>query len=104
MKSRVNFLKYHKPEKDVSFIKNSAVYKLIHGLDGQPNCGISNRPEKVAAEDDIKRVCEKNFSQSQYKLWLFCFISVCNTMSVIISNSKIFFTSLYILFYTSIQS
>lgn len=52
----MNFLKYQKPEKDVSFIKNSETYKLIHGLDSQPTCGISNRPEKVAAEDDIKRV------------------------------------------------
>ena len=68
MKHRVNFLKYHKPEKDVSFIKNSAVYKLIHGLDGQPNCGISNRPEKVAAEADIKRVSVKNPLVSQYKI------------------------------------
>lgn len=52
----MNFLKYQKPEKDVSFIKNSETYKLIHGLDSQPSCGISNRPEKVAAVDDIKRV------------------------------------------------
>lgn len=53
--SRVNFLKYQKPEKDLSFIKNSDVYKLIHDQDA-PKCGIELRPELVIAEEDVRKV------------------------------------------------
>lgn len=51
----VNFLKYQKPEKDLSFIKNSDVYKLIHDQDA-PKCGIELRPEMVLAEEDVRKV------------------------------------------------
>lgn len=50
----VNFLKYQKPEKDLSFIKNSDVYKLIHDQDA-PKCGIELRPEMVLAEEDVRK-------------------------------------------------
>ncbi|XP_058812041.1 uncharacterized protein LOC131676762 isoform X4 [Topomyia yanbarensis] len=51
----VNFLKYQKPEKDLSFIKNSDVYKLIHDKD-PPKTGIELRPEMVLAEEDVRKV------------------------------------------------
>ncbi|XP_058812038.1 uncharacterized protein LOC131676762 isoform X2 [Topomyia yanbarensis] len=50
----VNFLKYQKPEKDLSFIKNSDVYKLIHDKD-PPKTGIELRPEMVLAEEDVRK-------------------------------------------------
>lgn len=50
----VNFLKYQKPEKDLTFIKNSDVYKLIHDQDA-PKCGIELRPELVLAEEDVRK-------------------------------------------------
>ncbi|XP_029729768.2 uncharacterized protein LOC109425390 isoform X5 [Aedes albopictus] len=52
---RVNFLKYQKPEKDLTFIKNSDVYKLIHDQD-TPKSGIELRPELVLAEEDVRKV------------------------------------------------
>ena len=52
---RVNFLKYQKPEKDLSFIKESETYRMIHNLD-RPENGIEKRPERVAAEEDILKV------------------------------------------------
>nr|XP_019556195.2 pinin-like isoform X4 [Aedes albopictus] len=51
---RVNFLKYQKPEKDLTFIKNSDVYKLIHDQD-TPKSGIELRPELVLAEEDVRK-------------------------------------------------
>ncbi|XP_062565987.1 uncharacterized protein LOC134228297 isoform X4 [Armigeres subalbatus] len=51
---RVNFLKYQKPEKDLTFIKNSDVYKLIHDQDA-PKSGIELRPELVLAEEDVRK-------------------------------------------------
>ncbi|XP_035891133.1 uncharacterized protein LOC118502703 isoform X3 [Anopheles stephensi] len=51
---RVNFLKYQKPEKDLSFIKNSDVYKLVHDMD-PPKSGIELRPEMVVAEEDVRK-------------------------------------------------
>ncbi|XP_021713059.1 PDZ and LIM domain protein Zasp isoform X6 [Aedes aegypti] len=50
----VNFLKYQKPEKDLTFIKNSDVYKLIHDQDA-PKSGIELRPELVLAEEDVRK-------------------------------------------------
>ncbi|XP_029729769.2 pinin isoform X6 [Aedes albopictus] len=50
----VNFLKYQKPEKDLTFIKNSDVYKLIHDQD-TPKSGIELRPELVLAEEDVRK-------------------------------------------------
>lgn len=52
--NRVNFLKYQKPEKDLTFIKNSDVYKLIHDQDA-PKSGIELRPELVLAEEDVRK-------------------------------------------------
>jgi PDZ and LIM domain protein 5/6/7 len=54
-------LKYQKPEKDVSFIKNSETYKMIHHLDKEPESGIEARPEKVVAEEDLRRILNANF-------------------------------------------
>ncbi|XP_058061362.1 PDZ and LIM domain protein Zasp isoform X2 [Anopheles bellator] len=50
----VNFLKYQKPEKDLSFIRNSDVYKLVHDMD-PPKSGIELRPEMVVAEEDVRK-------------------------------------------------
>lgn len=52
---RVNFLKYQKPEKDLSFLKNSETYRTIHHMTPVEN-GIEKRPEVVAAEQDILKV------------------------------------------------
>jgi hypothetical protein len=53
--NRVNFLKYQKPEKDLSFLKNSETYRAIHHLSPVEN-GIERRPALVAAEDDLLKV------------------------------------------------
>lgn len=68
----VNFLKYQKPEKDLSFIKNSDVYKLIHDQDA-PKCGIELRPEMVLAEEDVRKVMhdETIFQPRKYKAFLY---------------------------------
>jgi hypothetical protein len=52
---RVNFLKYQKPEKDLSFLKNSETYRTIHHLTPHEN-GIEKRPAMVAAEEDVLKV------------------------------------------------
>lgn len=52
---RVNFLKYQKPEKDLSFLKNSETYRTIHHL-GQHENGIEKRPAMVVSEEDILKV------------------------------------------------
>ena len=52
---RVNFLKYQKPEKDLSFLKNSETYRQIHHLTPVEN-GIEKRPAIVAAEEDMLKV------------------------------------------------
>ncbi|XP_021713055.1 PDZ and LIM domain protein Zasp isoform X2 [Aedes aegypti] len=57
---RVNFLKYQKPEKDLTFIKNSDVYKLIHDQDA-PKSGIELRPELVLAEEDVRKSLTAGF-------------------------------------------
>lgn len=49
---RINFLKYKKPEKDLSNLHRSEVYKLIHN-DGKAANGISERAPKVLAPDDF---------------------------------------------------
>lgn len=46
---RINFHKYsHKHDN----LKNSAVYRMVHGLDDQPAPAIADRPEKMQAVDD----------------------------------------------------
>lgn len=52
---RVNFLKYQKPEKDLSYLKNSETYRTIHHLTPVEN-GIAKRNPLVAAEEDILKV------------------------------------------------
>lgn len=52
---RVNFLKYQKPEKDLSFLKNSETYRTIHHMNPVEN-GIEKRSSFVAAEADILKV------------------------------------------------
>lgn len=52
---RVNFLKYQKPEKDLSFLRNSETYRQIHHLTPHEN-GIEKRPAMVAAEEDVLKV------------------------------------------------
>lgn len=68
----VNFLKYQKPEKDLTFIKNSDVYKLIHDQDA-PKCGIELRPELVLAEEDVRKVMhdETIFQPRKDRVFLF---------------------------------
>ncbi|XP_055617766.1 LIM domain-binding protein 3 isoform X2 [Toxorhynchites rutilus septentrionalis] len=68
----VNFLKYQKPEKDLSFIKNSDVYKLIHDKD-PPKTGIELRPELVLAEEDVRKVMhdETIFQPRKSKVFLY---------------------------------
>lgn len=53
---RVNFLKYKKPEKDLSNLNRSEVFKIIHHIEREPRAGIPARPEKVMAADDVIRV------------------------------------------------
>lgn len=53
---RVNFLKYKQPEKDLSHLDKSEVFKIIHHLEDEPKHGISARPEKVVAADDIRQI------------------------------------------------
>ncbi|XP_061505874.1 proteoglycan 4 isoform X1 [Anopheles gambiae] len=69
---RVNFLKYQKPEKDLSFIKNSDVYKLVHDMD-PPKSGIELRPEMVVAEEDVRKVMkdETIFQPRKSKVFLY---------------------------------
>ncbi|CAO1388389.1 unnamed protein product [Diamesa serratosioi] len=55
----VNFLKYQKPEKDLSFLKNSETYRTIHHLTPKEN-GIEKRPATVAAEEDILKCASPN--------------------------------------------
>lgn len=54
---RVNFLKYKKPEKDLSNLDRSEVFKIIHNMEYQPRSGIQVRPPKVMAEEDVRKVC-----------------------------------------------
>lgn len=56
---RINFLKYKKPEKDLSNLKSSEVFKIIHHLEKEPKHGIQVRPAKVAAEEDMRNVCPR---------------------------------------------
>uniref|UniRef100_A0A182M6B3 PDZ domain-containing protein n=1 Tax=Anopheles culicifacies TaxID=139723 RepID=A0A182M6B3_9DIPT len=69
---KVNFLKYQKPEKDLSFIKNSDVYKLVHDMD-PPKSGIELRPEMVVAEEDVRKVMkdETIFQPRKSKVFLY---------------------------------
>ncbi|CRL04620.1 CLUMA_CG017688, isoform A [Clunio marinus] len=55
----VNFLKYQKPEKDLSFLKNSETYRTIHHLAPAEN-GIEKRPAVVAAEEDMLKCSSPN--------------------------------------------
>lgn len=48
-------MKYQKPEKDLSFLKNSETYRTVHHLTPKEN-GIEKRPATVAAEEDILKV------------------------------------------------
>lgn len=68
----VNFLKYQKPEKDLSFIRNSDVYKLVHDMD-PPKSGIELRPEMVVAEEDVRKVMkdETIFQPRKAKVFLY---------------------------------
>ncbi|CAG9802844.1 unnamed protein product [Chironomus riparius] len=56
---RVNFLKYQKPEKDLSFLKNSETYRQIHHMVQHEN-GIEKRPAMVAAEEDVLKCASPN--------------------------------------------
>uniref|UniRef100_A0AAG5CPF2 PDZ domain-containing protein n=1 Tax=Anopheles atroparvus TaxID=41427 RepID=A0AAG5CPF2_ANOAO len=68
----VNFLKYQKPEKDLSFIRNSDVYKLVHDIE-PPKSGIELRPELVVAEEDVRKVMkdETIFQPRKAKVFLY---------------------------------
>ncbi|XP_060517139.1 glutamic acid-rich protein isoform X2 [Cylas formicarius] len=47
----INFLKYQPPPKNLSYLQNSEVYRLIHGMD-QPMRGVGVRAEKILSEKD----------------------------------------------------
>ncbi|XP_055587245.1 titin-like isoform X3 [Uranotaenia lowii] len=68
----VNFLKYQQPEKDLSFIKDSEVYKLVHDQN-PPKSGIELRPELVVAEEDVRKVMhdETIFQPRKDRVFLF---------------------------------
>ncbi|XP_055313334.1 uncharacterized protein LOC129574841 isoform X2 [Sitodiplosis mosellana] len=50
----VNFLKYKKPERDLSNLNKSEVFKMIHDSETKPASRISERPPKVFSADDFK--------------------------------------------------
>lgn len=47
----INFLKYQPPPKNLDYLQNSEVYRLVHDME-PPIRGISNRAEKILAEQD----------------------------------------------------
>lgn len=49
-------MKYKKPEKDLSNLDRSEVFKIIHHMEREPNHGIQVRPPKVMAEEDVRNV------------------------------------------------
>lgn len=53
---RINFLKYKKPEKDLSNLNRSEVFRIIHNIEKDPKHGIQVRPPKVLAEEDVRSV------------------------------------------------
>ncbi|KAG4078071.1 hypothetical protein HA402_002122 [Bradysia odoriphaga] len=52
----INFLKYKKPEKDLSNLNRSEVFRIIHNIEKDPKHGIQVRPPKVLAEEDVRSV------------------------------------------------
>ncbi|XP_037047059.1 uncharacterized protein LOC119081915 isoform X2 [Bradysia coprophila] len=50
----INFLKYKKPEKDLSNLNRSEVFRIIHNIEKDPKHGIQVRPPKVLAEEDVR--------------------------------------------------
>lgn len=53
---RVNFLKYKKPEKDLSNLDRSETFKYIHHIEREPRHGIEVRAPIVLAEEDVRNV------------------------------------------------
>ncbi|KAF2901929.1 hypothetical protein ILUMI_04253 [Ignelater luminosus] len=47
----INFLKYQPPPKNLDYLQNSEVFKLVHDMD-PPRRGIAARPGKIASEED----------------------------------------------------
>ncbi|XP_034232929.1 trichohyalin-like isoform X2 [Thrips palmi] len=58
---RINFLKYsHKHDN----LKNSAVYRMVHGLDDKPALPIADRPEKMQAVNDYYEAAARSAAPS----------------------------------------
>lgn len=55
---RINFQKYKKPEKDLSNLANSEVYKLIHDMDAKSTQRISDRATKILSIKDVAHYVE----------------------------------------------
>lgn len=54
--NRVNFLKYKKPEKDLSNLDRSETFKIIHQKEREPRHGIQVRPPMVLCEEEVRMV------------------------------------------------
>lgn len=52
----MNFLKYKKPEKDLSNLDRSETFKYIHHIEREPRHGIEVRAPIVLAEEDVRNV------------------------------------------------
>lgn len=60
MNYRVNFLKYKKPEKDLSNLDRSETFKIIHQKEREPRHGIQVRPPMVLCEEEVRMVIHLN--------------------------------------------
>lgn len=76
---RVNFLKYKKPEKDLSNLDRSETFKYIHHIEREPRHGIQVRPAVSMAEEDVRNVSE---ARSTY---------FCEQIDVLIRNSNLLY-------------
>lgn len=57
----MNFLKYKKPEKDLSNLDRSETFKIIHHIEQEPRHGIPVRAPIVLCEEDVRNVSEDHF-------------------------------------------
>ncbi|XP_018330476.1 titin-like isoform X2 [Agrilus planipennis] len=63
---KINFLKYTPPPKNLDYLQNSEVFRLLHEMDPPPRRGIAARPEIIPAVQDIyeKRTANREDSTS----------------------------------------
>lgn len=57
---RVNFLKYKKPEKDLSNLDRSETFRIIHHIEREPRHGIPVRAPMVLCEEDVRNVSDRD--------------------------------------------